>query len=137
MEKGNPHQIETKSLREGQGYICQPAPLPPECRPSACDSIPPTFPQEILWKTHTFPPLVNKNIPDSSNVKQMVRHPFVYDTPNFLGTGQQVNTNFDSFYSLPKIEKEANLVLKLPMVCYIGLIYNLTTITILRCETDQ
>ena len=31
-------------------------------RPSACHSIPPTFPQEIPRKTHTFPPLVNKNI---------------------------------------------------------------------------
>ena len=35
-------------------------------RPSACHSIPPTFPQEIPRKTHTFPPLVNKNIPHFS-----------------------------------------------------------------------
>ena len=32
-------------------------------RPSASHSIPLTFPQEIPRKTHTFPPLVNKNIP--------------------------------------------------------------------------
>ena len=40
-------------------------PLLPWGRPSAYHSIPLTFPQEIPRKTHTFPPLVNKNIPFS------------------------------------------------------------------------
>ena len=55
------------SLRKVVGMEWQaeglPPSLPPGGRPSACHSIPPTFPQEIPRKTHTFPPLVNKNIP--------------------------------------------------------------------------
>ena len=65
----------------------------------------------------------------------MVRHHFVSETPTFFRTEEKVNTTLMVFDSLPKVGKEANLLLTLPMVCYIGLIYNLTPITILRSET--
>ena len=58
---GFPRDFPRESCRDRMAGL-RPAP-PPGGRPSACHSIPPTFPQEIPRKTHTFPPLVNKNIP--------------------------------------------------------------------------
>ena len=50
------------SLGSTHKIYITPIPLHLGERPLACHSIPPTFPQEIPRKTHTFPPLVNKNI---------------------------------------------------------------------------
>ena len=50
-------------------------PLPLWGRSSGCHSIPLTFPQEIPRKTHTFPPLVNKNIPFSLDFTMLAQIP--------------------------------------------------------------